>query len=115
MTVETDYLYHAEVINVVDGDTVDVRIDLGFEMYIIERIRLMDVDTAEIYGVDHESEEYKQGIAQKEFVQDWVGSGDVILLSDEYHRGKYGRVIGDLYNPDLGSWLTSELKGEYDL
>ena len=40
----------AEVLNVVDGDTMDVRIDLRFDTYLVRRIRLADVDTPEIRG-----------------------------------------------------------------
>ena len=55
------YRYRAELDRVVDGDTLDVVIDLGFYIKIKERIRLEGIDAPEIYGVPQDSEEYPQG------------------------------------------------------
>ena len=61
--MEPAYRYRAEVGRVVDGDTIDAVIDLGFYIEITERLRLEGLDTPEIHGVAHASEEYKKGIA----------------------------------------------------
>ena len=46
------YQYRAKILNVVDGDTFDVDIDLGFHIHIHERVRLLNVDTPEKFGVE---------------------------------------------------------------
>lgn len=46
------YQYKAKILNVVDGDTFDVDIDLGFHIHIHERVRLLNVDTPEKFGVE---------------------------------------------------------------
>jgi len=122
--VETvpDYCYQCAVTNVVDGDTVDVRLDLGFEIRTIERIRLADIDTREIHFVSHDSEEYQRGMVHTEYAQQWVEDTQdqldepfpFVLYSDSYERGAYGRVIGDLYSPVTESWYAQDVYDEFE-
>ena len=56
------YRYLAELDRVVDGDTLDILIALGFYIRIKERIKLEGVDTPEIYGVPQDSEEYRSRV-----------------------------------------------------
>ncbi len=116
-----EYCYPAKVRDIVDGDTVDVVIDLGFETEITKRIRLRDIDTREISFVEEESEEYKRGMEHKGFVEYWCtetrkdgGNWPFVLYSKEYNRGTYGRIIGDLYSPVHEEWLTRELYNNFD-
>ena len=67
--MQPSYRYRAELDRVVDGDTLDVLIDLGFYIKIKERIRLEGMDTPEIYGVPQDSEEYRRGMEAKEYVE----------------------------------------------
>lgn len=96
---DTDYWnYRAELERVVDGDTVDIRVDLGFRTYKKVRVRLSGVDTAEIYGVSKDSEQYERGQQQKQFVEDFLdvdGEWPIRFESSE-ETGKYGRWMGDL-------------------
>lgn len=111
------YTYETEVDNVVDGDTIDCTIDLGFETRAVERVRARNVDTREISFVDEDSEEYRVGMKQKEAVQEWVNETrkrstedfPFVLLSQEFRRGTYGRVIGDVYSPYHEEWWTDFL------
>lgn len=67
--------YRAAVERVVDGDTVDLEIDLGFGVTLTgdeARVRLRNIDTAEIYGTPEGSEEYEAGQQHKTFVEEWV-------------------------------------------
>lgn len=108
------YTYPATVIHVVDGDTLDVEIDLGFNVTLTERVRLANIDTSEIHFVDNESDEYAEGIKHTNFVEEWVKSADgVYLYSKEYKTGTYGRVIGDLYTQN-GGWLSQSLYDSFD-
>lgn len=83
---------------VIDGDTYDLRLDLGFRTYVKKRVRMVGIDTAEIYFVSSDSEEYKKGIEQKEYVQEWFrmvpkikNSDFPLLVSTAKDTGKYGR------------------------
>jgi len=105
--------YRAECEHVVDGDTVDIRVDLGFKTYKIVRVRLSGVDTAEIYGVEKGSDEYEKGMRQTQFVIRFLTvSGDwPITFKSEEESGKYGRWLGDL-SVD-GTLLTEALINEW--
>ena len=88
--------YEAELIKVVDGDTIDAYIDLGFTLKTKKRIRYMGIDTWESRTRD--LEEKKKGLAAKAFVKDLLQDSDdgrFSLIS--YGTGKYGRVLGELF------------------
>lgn len=89
------YKYNCIINRVVDGDTVDVDIDLGFDCWLKkQRVRLRGIDAPEVRTRDLFEKEL--GLAAKEFVEKHlpVGSSQ-ILCSYEYHADKYGRIIGD--------------------
>ena len=68
------YEYKCKVVKVVDGDTVDVDIDLGFGVWLRkQRVRLVGIDTPESRTKDLEEKKY--GLAAKEFLTKWVTSG----------------------------------------
>lgn len=119
-TDESKYIYDCSVTEIVDGDTLDVVIDLGFEIRHTARIRLKGIDTAEIYGVPKESDEYQTGMKHKSVVDSFVERGQsnsldspFQLYSHEYERGKYGRVIGDIYSTNTDLWLGEKLRHEF--
>lgn len=112
-----DYCYRAQLVEVVDGDTFDVRIDLGFETHALERVRAMDIDTSEISFVSHDSEEYEEGMEHTEFLESWAshaeanhdGEWPLVIYSAEYDRGAYGRVLGDIYSIPDDEWYTEAI------
>ena len=89
------YEYRCKVSRVVDGDTVDVDIDLGFGVWLHkERVRVLGIDTPESRTRDKEEKKY--GLAAKAFVKDFFRIGDVILTTKKYDaKGKFGRILGD--------------------
>jgi len=88
------YKYRVEVTRVVDGDTVDVDIDLGFGMcYKKQRVRLMGIDTPESRTRDLEEKFY--GKQSKKFLSSVLKDKVVTLLSHD--KGKFGRIIGELF------------------
>lgn len=114
--------YRADVERVVDGDTLDLVIDLGFGVRLTgdeARVRLRDVDTAEIYGTRIGSEEYDTGQSHKAFVEDWVGhAGDLewpffLETSKDDERGKYGRWLAVLTRRIDGAILNEDLVDEF--
>ena len=91
---EKMYRYNVEVTRVVDGDTVDVDIDLGFGMvYKKQRVRMMGIDTPESRTRNLEEKYY--GKLSKAHLQKILSEGDIQLLSHD--KGKFGRILGELF------------------
>ncbi len=90
---KTNYIFNAKVINVVDGDTIDVSIDLGFSIHSHQRVRLAGIDTAELNSPDSE----KRGLAQraKLYLQNSILDRDVVI--ETYKVDKYGRYLADVF------------------
>lgn len=89
------YRYRVDVTRVVDGDTVDVDIDLGFGMtYKKQRVRLYGIDTPESRTRDLIEKKY--GKAAKKFLQEKIESADVVTLYS-HDKGKFGRILGELF------------------
>ena len=89
------YEYNCKISRVVDGDTVDVDIDLGFGTWrICERIRLYGVDTPECRTRD--AQEKAAGFLAKEFVEDALHVGGTYKLQTR-EKGKFGRFLGVIY------------------
>ena len=88
--------YTCKLVRVVDGDTCDALIDLGFDVWIKSRIRFYGVDTWE--SRTRNLEEKKKGLAAKEYVKDLLENSDDGKFSIiSYGKGKYGRVLGELF------------------
>ena len=87
------YYYKVEVLRIVDGDTVDVRVDLGFDVWHKCRVRLMGINAAESRTRD--LEEKARGLAAKQWLIDKVEFKDVEMQS--HGKGKYGRILGELF------------------
>ena len=90
----------------VDGDTIDVDIDLGFNITLSnQRIRLQGVDTPESRTRD--LEEKKFGLLAKEVVESYCPvDGYITLKTTKDERGKFGRILGDflVYDGATDSW-----------
>ena len=94
------YEYRATILRVVDGDTVDVDIDLGFGVWLRnERVRIMGIDTSESRTRD--KEEKKFGLLAKERLKELLPEGKSSVLrtqidkDGEDAKGKFGRILGD--------------------
>ena len=89
------YEYNCRIVKVVDGDTVDVDIDLGFDILLSnQRIRLKGIDTPESRTRD--LEEKKFGLLAKEMVKSYCKLGEnVTLRTSKDERGKFGRILGE--------------------
>ena len=94
------YEYSCVVDRVVDGDTVDVTIDLGFKIFHKARVRMYGIDTPESRTRD--LDEKARGILSKSFLQDaLVQSNKVIIKTQKDAKGKFGRILGELYVNDI--------------
>jgi len=89
------YEYNVTVTKVVDGDTVDVDIDLGFGMtYKKQRVRLMGIDTPESRTRDKVEKLF--GKASKKHLKSLIESAEVLTLVS-HDKGKFGRILGELF------------------
>ena len=96
------YNFRVTKINrVVDGDTIDVTIDLGFDLYKKERVRIAGVDTPEKRTRDKEEKALglDATIWMKEKLEEAIRGGDELTIRTELKggMGKYGRLLGWLY------------------
>jgi micrococcal nuclease len=92
------YQYWAQVQRVVDGDTIELNVELGFKVTVKERFRLIGVDTPEVYGVKRTSEEYKRGKAASDFVKSLIPPGSwVEIRVYAEKREKYGRWLCEVF------------------
>tara|TARA_R100001163_G_C5022196_1_gene164707 strand:+ start:180 stop:548 length:369 start_codon:yes stop_codon:yes gene_type:complete len=88
------YRYNAKLLRVVDGDTIDVMIDLGFDIQIKKRVRFLGINAPESRTRD--LEEKKRGLAAKERVKCILAENETFEVHSE-ELGKYGRVLGSIY------------------
>lgn len=117
-----DYIFNADVTDIVDGDTFDVRVDLGFEIRHIFRVRTRDIDTRETHFVKHSSEEYERGMVHTEAFEDWVQATKrevnddwpFYLYSQRYRRGAFGRVVGDVWSKHHENWASRYLFNRFE-
>ena len=108
------YDYKCKVVKVVDGDTVDVDIDLGFGIWMRnERVRIMGIDTPESRTRD--LVEKKFGLAAKDRLIQLLGEKPVlrtqIAKNGEDMKGKFGRILGDFKTMN-GDTITTKLMEE---
>ena len=93
-----------EIVKVLDGDTIDVEIDLGFDLYKKERVRIAGVDTPEKRTRDLEEKELGIDATNwlKKQLEDTIDGDDELTIRTELvgGMGKYGRLLGWLYVGD---------------
>ena len=110
MSLKDPYIYRIkQIIKVVDGDTIDADIDLGFDISLSKRIRLAAVDTPESRTAD--ANEKKYGLESKEWLKHKVENAKNILIKTELPDSteKYGRIIGHLFINDQETSLNNQM------
>jgi len=95
--------YDVVLLKAVDGDTVDVDIDLGFGIWLRdERVRIMGIDTPESRTSDKVEKVF--GLAAKTRLKELLENGAVLITTEdksgEDMKGKFGRILGDFKIPD---------------
>lgn len=104
------YRYKVSLVKVVDGDTVDVDIDLGFGMtYKKQRVRMLGIDTPESRTRD--LVEKKFGKASKKHLKGILESEDIELVSHD--KGKFGRILGELFIGDSTFSVNQQMINEH--
>ena len=95
---QTDFSYRVnKVTKVIDGDTIDVIIDLGFDIMYKSRVRLFGIDTPESRTRDLVEKKY--GLMSKDFLKDKLKNAEKIVIKT--HTGeetcKFGRILGEIF------------------
>ena len=100
MCEEIMYLYNCKIIKVIDGDTVDIEIDCGFNISVKERIRLEGINAPETRTKD--KKEKSKGFEAKAYLIHLLSSASdsPITIRTAKDKGKFGRWIGKLYRDD---------------
>jgi micrococcal nuclease len=105
------YEYRCKIVKIIDGDTVDVDIDLGFGVWLHkERVRLYGIDTPESRTSDKEEKVY--GLIAKEWIKKFMPvDSHQTLITEKDKSGKYGRILGKFkvndghYDIILNDWM----------
>jgi micrococcal nuclease len=103
------YVYQAVVVRVYDGDTITVRIDLGFGVSKIETLRLFGIDTPEVRGDEREA-----GLKSRDWLRTLILNKEIIVKTYKDKKGKYGRYLADIFieqetGPvNINDWLVRE-------
>ena len=104
------YEYQAIIKRVVDGDTVDIDIDLGFGVMLRdERVRIMGIDTPESRTRDKTEKVF--GLAAKDRLKQLLGKKSILKCKEYDSKGKFGRILGDFTTND-GRMVTDVLVEE---
>jgi len=100
------YDYRAEIVRVIDGDTVVADIDLGFNTWRKdEHLRLRGIDAPEIRG-----EERPEGLIAAEALRGRLAGRDLIICTIKDRTGSFGRFLVDIYDGDslINDWMVEQ-------
>ena len=102
------YYYNAEIKKIIDGDTFDIVIDLGFDTLRKARVRLYGVNTPE--SRTRNLEEKKMGLAAKEFTDQWLTAANLKVKIETIldKNEKYGRILAKVWN-ESGACLNTDI------
>lgn len=104
--------YRAKVLRVVDGDTLEVEVDLGFHCFFRDTVRLYGVNTPETHGPKAKTEKVA-GDAAVAFTQEWVNKNSMVMLRSHDAKAvgqeKYGRWLAVVSPAFGGTSLNDEL------
>ena len=111
------YEYGCQVTRVVDGDTIDVDLDLGFDIIYKCRVRLYGIDTPE--SRTRNKDEKVRGKLASKFLQDAINNGDHVILRTQLKdsKGKFGRVLASVIVDGIDinqSMVTNHMAVRYE-
>lgn len=104
------YKYKAKIVRVVDGDTFDATVDLGFTVSVLQRFRVADIDTPESWRPKTESERI-HGKEATAHATSLLEGKDVIIESTK--AGKYGRYLAKVTLPDGEDYAQVMIKAGF--
>jgi len=93
------FWYGAKPLKAIDGDTIDLMVDLGFNIHFKMRVRLYGVNTPESRTKDIAEKEL--GLKAKKFTEDWLVGRDWVFVNTIPDKNdKYGRILAKIYSSD---------------
>ena len=97
----TQYLYEARVVGVYDADTMDLCVDLGFNIAVTHRVRLYGIDAWEVRGVER-----RRGRIARDWLREQIPVGSTVRVETiQDKQGKYGRYLAVVYDQcEQGEW-----------
>jgi micrococcal nuclease len=113
MTERDPYVYRVkQVLKVVDGDTIDADIDLGFDISLTKRVRLAGIDTPESRTTD--KREKTLGLESKDWLKNRLEFAKNIVIRTQLPDSteKYGRILGKLYINNEETSLNEQMIAE---
>jgi micrococcal nuclease len=105
--MQPPYIYKGFVLKIIDGDTLDILVDLGFHIQKTIRVRIYGINCPETRG-----EEKDAGLKSKNFVKELIDGKEILLKTHKDKKDKYGRWLAEIqgdFGPDLPSDLSSLL------
>ena len=105
-TFNDRYVYAARCVQVIDGDTLDLDIDLGFHVTLRQRVRLRGIDTPELRG-----KEKDRAVAARTEVTIWTDGVELLIRTELDKADKYGRMLADVWVDGLATSLSDHLVG----
>ena len=94
-----------QVLRVIDGDTIVVSIDLGFNLALTQTIRVKGINAPEARTTN--LEEKARGLAAKAFAETWLHSKRLLIKTTK--DDKYGRMLGDFICPETGTTFAEAM------
>ena len=101
------HTYLAEILEIPDARTAELRLDLGF--HLTERLRFKGIHAPEIFGIPTADPGYQRGVEAKRYVEHRLAENDGRFQVTTSKRGKWRRWLADLHLPDSGRTLNEEL------
>ena len=98
------YVYAARCVQVIDGDTLDLDIDLGFFVTLRQRVRLRGIDTPELRGKDKD-----RAVAARTEVTIWTDGVELLIRTEPDEADKYGRLLAEIWVDGLATSLSDHL------
>ena len=86
------YCYKARCVYVYDGDSVTLDVNLGFDITMRKKIRLLGINTPEIRGDERDA-----GLVARDRMRELIDDKDVIIVTHKDRGGKYGRLLATIY------------------
>jgi micrococcal nuclease len=104
------YKYRAKMVKIIDGDTLDALVDLGFDVQIRRRIRLKGINAPESRTKD--LAEKKLGLAAKRRLEELLGPSEGVFVLISHGLGKYGRCLGEIFVEEGEESINQQLINE---
>ena len=106
------YTYKAKIVRIVDGDTLDLHIDLGFDVWTKQRVRVMGIDTPESRTRDLREKVFGKLATARVHELAPVDSIQTIETAID-KKGKFGRVLADVWIEEQEAWMTEIIVKEH--